>query len=59
VTLIVLNLDNLFQLSKLLIMDPLKRITSEHAKNDPYFFEEPQREKEWVAFCVWERNVSP
>nr|CAB3229351.1 cyclin-dependent kinase 1-like [Phallusia mammillata] len=33
-------------LAKLLIMDPLKRITSEQAKNDPYFSEEPKCEKD-------------
>lgn len=31
-------------------MDPVKRITSEHARNDPYFMEEPPREKELVDF---------
>ncbi|XP_078493337.1 cyclin-dependent kinase 19-like isoform X2 [Ciona intestinalis] len=33
-------------LSRLLIMDPLKRITSDQAKNDEYFTEDPQREKD-------------
>ncbi|CAK8672619.1 unnamed protein product [Clavelina lepadiformis] len=33
-------------LLKLLTMDPLKRITSDQAKNDGYFQEEPQREKD-------------
>jgi len=31
-------------LSKLLTMDPLKRITSEEAKNDSYFTEEPHKD---------------
>lgn len=30
-----------FKLSKLLMMDPTKRFTSEAAMNDPYFSEDP------------------
>ena len=30
-----------FKLSKLLVMDPNKRITSDQALQDPYFKEEP------------------
>ena len=30
-------------------MDPLKRITSEAAKNDLYFSEEPHRQDEYVS----------
>lgn len=30
-----------FQLQKLLTMDPIRRITSELAMQDPYFLEEP------------------
>lgn len=30
-----------FQLQKLLTMDPIKRITSEQAMQDPYFLEDP------------------
>ena len=37
-------------LQKLLCMDPVKRITSEQAKNDDYFKEEPARTEEFVIF---------
>ena len=43
-TFITLNFDCLFfflQLSKLLMMDPTKRFTSEAAMADPYFQEDP------------------
>ena len=33
--------NHYFQLQKLLLMDPTKRITSEQAMQDPYFQEEP------------------
>lgn len=33
--------DLWFQLQKLLTMDPIKRITSEQAMQDPYFLEDP------------------
>lgn len=32
---------NILQLQKLLTMDPIRRITSEQAMQDPYFLEEP------------------
>ncbi|XP_014661561.1 PREDICTED: cyclin-dependent kinase 8-like [Priapulus caudatus] len=38
-------------LSKLLTMDPAKRITSEMAMHDPYFLEEPHRTGDVFAGC--------
>lgn len=40
-----------FQLSKLLTMDPAKRITSEQAMHDTYFQEEPHRTADVFAGC--------
>ena len=40
----------LLQLSKLLMMDPTKRITSEAAMADPYFQEDPVPTNEYVFF---------
>lgn len=37
-----------FQLQKLLMMDPNKRITSEHSMQDAYFQEEPLPTQEYV-----------
>lgn len=40
---------NSFKLQKLLTMDPIRRITSEQAMQDPYFLEEPLPTSEWVT----------
>lgn len=39
---------NPLKLQKLLTMDPIRRITSELAMQDPYFLEEPLPTSEWV-----------
>jgi len=40
------------QLQKLLLMDPNKRITSEQALQDPYFFEDPLPTADVFAGCT-------
>lgn len=42
-------LCKLLKLQKLLTMDPIRRITSEQAMQDPYFLEEPLPTSEWVT----------
>jgi len=37
-----------FQLQKMLVMDPTKRITSDQAMQDPFFMEDPLPSLEWV-----------
>lgn len=39
-------------LQKLLLMDPNKRITSEHAMQDPYFSEEPLPTQDVFSGCA-------
>ncbi|XP_011385282.2 cyclin-dependent kinase 8-like [Pteropus vampyrus] len=43
--------DLRFQLQKLLTMDPIKRITSEQAMQDPYFLEDPLPTSDVFAGC--------
>lgn len=43
---------NSLKLQKLLTMDPIRRITSEQAMQDPYFLEEPLPTSEWVTSHV-------
>jgi hypothetical protein len=42
----------MFQLQKLLMMDPNKRITSEHSMQDAYFQEEPLPTQEYESIFI-------
>ena len=50
---LLIKISFMFQLQKLLTMDPTKRITSEQAMKDSYFLEDPLPSQELVSLSFF------